>query len=276
MLWLETECPQDLLPKILAFAGPQVTAVFGRTNRFWRDVVNKESTWRTLSEDLYKVCFLSCGEQCRNKFTCALLTFYLFFHLILQWKQGDAVPESWRDFYRFNPCVPVDYPSINSAFSMVRTQRMEQTRSIRVLLRPGKYYLREAITIQAPSTVHVEIETMELPASIKTTVEPPMEVEITSRRLRRSSTSSLRNILSCRSVEVEEPEIEDVPLEFPEAPPSNSTLANPTAPRRATLVLRTRRLNEPLVRVRQGYCTIRNMELRHICHGIGKLVNPGG
>jgi hypothetical protein len=55
MLWLEKECPQDLLPKILAFAGPQVTAVFGRTNRFWRDVVSKESTWRTLSEDLYKV-----------------------------------------------------------------------------------------------------------------------------------------------------------------------------------------------------------------------------
>jgi hypothetical protein len=58
MLWLETDCPQDLLPKILAFAGPQVTAVFGRTNRFWRGVVNKESTWRSLCEDLYKVCYL--------------------------------------------------------------------------------------------------------------------------------------------------------------------------------------------------------------------------
>jgi hypothetical protein len=200
-------------------------------------------------------------------YVCTANLFYLFFYLLFQWKQGDAVPESWRDFYRFNPCVPVDYPSINSAFSMVRTHRMEQTHSIRVLLRPGKYYLREAITIQAPSTVHVEIETMELPASIKTTVEPSMEVEISSRR--RSSTS-LRNILSCRSVEVEEPEIEDVPLEFPEAPP-NSMLANPTAPRRATLILRTRRLNEPLVRVRQGCCTIRNVELRHICNGIGKF-----
>jgi hypothetical protein len=144
---------------------------------------------------------------------------------------------------------------------------MEQIHSIRVLLRPGKYYLREAITIQAPSSVHVEIETMQLPASIRTTVEPPMEPEISSRR--RSSTS-LRNILSCRSVEVEEPEIEDVPPEFPEALP-NSTLANPTAPRRASLILRTRRLNEPLIRVRQGRCTIRSVELRHICHGIGKF-----
>jgi hypothetical protein len=150
---------------------------------------------------------------------------------------------------------------------MVRSQRMEQTRSIRILLRPGKYYLREAITIHAPSTVHVEIQTMELPASIKSTVELPMEVETASRG---RSSASLRNILSCRSVEVEEPETDYVPLEFPEAPP-NSTLANPTAPRRASLILRTRRLNEPLVRVRQGYCTIRNVELRHICHGIGKF-----
>jgi hypothetical protein len=53
--WLENDCPQDLLPKILAYAGPQATAGFGRVNRFWRNVVSKESTWQTLCEELYKV-----------------------------------------------------------------------------------------------------------------------------------------------------------------------------------------------------------------------------
>jgi hypothetical protein len=44
-----------LLPRILAFAGPQMTAAIGRTNRFWHGVIVKESTWRTLCEELYKV-----------------------------------------------------------------------------------------------------------------------------------------------------------------------------------------------------------------------------
>lgn len=35
----------------------------------------------------------------------------------------------------------------------------------------------------------------------------------------------------------------------------------------ATLVLRTRRHNEPLIRVRQGSCTIRNIKFKHMCSG---------
>ena len=58
MSWLETECPHDLLPRVLAFAGPQKTAALSRTCRFWRDVVDKESTWKTMCEEMYKVCFL--------------------------------------------------------------------------------------------------------------------------------------------------------------------------------------------------------------------------
>jgi hypothetical protein len=59
MQWLQTECPQDLLPRILAFAGPQTASAFARTNKFWNEVAQKESTWRTICEELYKVrhCF---------------------------------------------------------------------------------------------------------------------------------------------------------------------------------------------------------------------------
>lgn len=53
--WLERDCPGDLVPRILAFAGPQTTAALSRTCRFWKEVIDMESTWRTLCEELYKV-----------------------------------------------------------------------------------------------------------------------------------------------------------------------------------------------------------------------------
>lgn len=54
--WLETCCPQDVLPKVLAFCGPQKTAALAKTNRHWRSIVRAEGTWRVLCEELYKVC----------------------------------------------------------------------------------------------------------------------------------------------------------------------------------------------------------------------------
>ena len=48
-------CPQDIIPKIFAFAGPQMAAVFHRTNTFWRDTFQDDATWRILCEELYKV-----------------------------------------------------------------------------------------------------------------------------------------------------------------------------------------------------------------------------
>jgi hypothetical protein len=58
MEFLINVCPEDVLPKILAFAGPQKTAALSKVNRVWRDVINEDWTWRVLCEDLYKVCFL--------------------------------------------------------------------------------------------------------------------------------------------------------------------------------------------------------------------------
>jgi hypothetical protein len=52
-------CPEDFLPKILAFAGPQKTAALSKVNCAWRDVIAEEWTWRVLCEDLYKVCSYS-------------------------------------------------------------------------------------------------------------------------------------------------------------------------------------------------------------------------
>jgi len=56
MQWLETDCPGDCLPHILAFCGPQQTAALSRTNQFWNTaIVRNEGTWRVMCEDLYKV-----------------------------------------------------------------------------------------------------------------------------------------------------------------------------------------------------------------------------
>ena len=55
MQWLQRECPKDVVPKVLAFCGPQTTAKLQQSNRFWRDLVSSEATWRVLCEELYKV-----------------------------------------------------------------------------------------------------------------------------------------------------------------------------------------------------------------------------
>ena len=60
MIWLQSSCPQDVLPKILAYTGPQMTAALNKTNRFWHDIISKDSTWRTLCEELYKVSYFVC------------------------------------------------------------------------------------------------------------------------------------------------------------------------------------------------------------------------
>jgi hypothetical protein len=56
MEFLIDVCPEDVLPKILAFAGPQKTTALSKVNRAWREVIAEEWTWRVLCEDLYKVC----------------------------------------------------------------------------------------------------------------------------------------------------------------------------------------------------------------------------
>lgn len=55
LAWLEQECPGDIVPKILAFCGPQLVAALSKTNKHWNTVVHQEKTWRIMCEELYKV-----------------------------------------------------------------------------------------------------------------------------------------------------------------------------------------------------------------------------
>ncbi len=62
--WLEKECPNDIVPKILAFCGPQKVAALSKTNKHWNAVVRQEQTWRVMCEELYKVRTKN-GVSCR-------------------------------------------------------------------------------------------------------------------------------------------------------------------------------------------------------------------
>ncbi len=55
MQWLQSDCPQDLVLRVLAFAGPQTASALSKTNRYWKEVMDEEQTWRVLCEQLYKV-----------------------------------------------------------------------------------------------------------------------------------------------------------------------------------------------------------------------------
>lgn len=157
---------------------------------------------------------------------------------------------------------------------MVKSARLEQTHSIRVLLRPGRYVLREAITVQAPRAVRVEMETMQMPNSFLP-IDQTLAQDVEPVRKRKSS-QSLRNILACRTVDVEDMEEDMGTLEFFEPSMFNASSTetsgtpSPLGRKRATLVLRTRRHNEPIIRIRQGTAVLRNLELRHVSHGIGE------
>ncbi|KAL3942681.1 MAG: hypothetical protein SGBAC_003165 [Bacillariaceae sp.] len=167
------------------------------------------------------------------------------------------MPPCWKDYYRYNPCVPVDFPSINRALASVTTHKHLHNRSIRVLLRPGRYILKETITVEANHEVNVTIETMDLPESFNHFIECPKDEK--PNKLKKS----LLKLLSCRTVDADDED--EPPPEFPEP---SSELGLVLGKERAVLTLRCKKHNQPVVKVRRGSCILRNLELRHITYGI--------
>lgn len=157
---------------------------------------------------------------------------------------------------------------MDGALSVVQGHRGEQTRSIHVLLRPGRYVLREAITVQAPRSVRVRISTMQMSTSFHPVDQAVTFVETEPVRKRKKS---LRKLLTCQSNEAVDQEEEHANLVemF-----DSSMLTSPRYPvqavgnQRATLVLRTPRHNEPIIRVCQGSAFLQNLELRHASRGL--------
>jgi hypothetical protein len=125
-------------------------------------------------------------------FSHTLILSFCFFPLALhykkwctykQWKPGEPEPSCWKEHYRLNPCVPVDFKSISSAIETVgratpvtapqqwmddddrdRDIAIEIQSDITVWLRPGRrYVLPQAVTISTRRrTNQVRIETQQI------------------------------------------------------------------------------------------------------------------
>lgn len=89
---------------------------------------------------------------------------------------------------------------------------------------------------------------------------------------KRKPAKKLRKFLSCRHLEVEDSGDDLGVAEFLETlppSPSASQREDLMSRKRATLTMRTKRQNEPIMRITQGSVIMKNLELRHICHGLG-------
>jgi len=258
MQWMQKDCPKDLVPLILAFAGPQKVAAIGKTNRFWYQVMDQEETWSRLCECLYK------------------------------WREGDNIPQSWKKHYLYNPCVPVDYSSIRTAIRKVTSyakRDLSRPSEVRILLRSGRYNLRKAISMDDEHdninhAVPVTIETMTTAPGIyqKGDVGFHSDSQVPSDRSRKKLKTSIRNIFRCRTVDVEDEDDENFAFSdsFDEylddslqsSIEVDSATSDEIEMKSATLVLKTRRHNEPLIRIAQGSFTLRNINLVHGSSGM--------
>ena len=154
--------------------------------------------------------------------------------LLLQWTNEMEVPQSWRDFYRKNPCVPIDFDTLESAFdsisSGVRVDSTEnnvrqrfrmQNSSARILLHPGPYFLRHPIIFNCIGSAEVTVESVtglrdprhalmwcqnyHAEPSIDTTRKlltgmSSYDTIDSSAETKRPSSATLRQIFGCRSV----------------------------------------------------------------------------
>lgn len=261
MQWMQNDCPKDVLPLILAYAGPQKFAAVGKTSRFWRRVMDQEETWSRLCESLYK------------------------------WKEGDDIPQSWKAYYKYNPCVPVDYSSIRTAIKRVAAYAKKDSSTpngIRILLRPGGYSLRKAISMgDKNDRSYVDIDHT-IPLTIETMIDTPgicYDGDSTqhsnsvspSNRSRDKLKNKIRSIFGCRTVEVEGEDDENFGSEvlteiLDDSTQSSLSFESTSSDNRdmnfATLVLKTRRHDEPLFRVDKGSFTLRNVNLIHGSSGM--------
>ena len=105
---------------------------------------------------------------------CCFDSFSLFTRTHEQWSDGDDVPSSWAQFYKQNPCVPIDYDTVEAAFDSVSSGRTRQTienqvahryreqrRSARILLHPGPYFLRQPLVANVIGDAEITIESID-------------------------------------------------------------------------------------------------------------------
>lgn len=149
------------------------------------------------------------------------------------------------------------------------------TENVRIWLRPGRYYLKESIKIDRTPLHKVSLASMTLPSNVYNA--PPdlpcfesssdcASVERLRNGKKRRGQGLLKYIL-CTSTAYNAASVEEGEESVASDQESTATQP-PDTPLRATLVLRTRRLNEPAIRVQRGHFAAQNINVEHSSHGL--------
>ena len=184
--------------------------------------------------------------------------------------------------------------------------KKEQTQTIDVLLRPGKHVINESIVVAAKKNVAVTLKTMDLPEnrfySPRLAFAEQVYPQSYPESKPKSRKTSLGKWMSCKSAtsvvdgySSNESDVENfydsdssensllflnsTTRDSPSIQNSNRAPLATTAttstfmplikyPERATIMLRTRRPNEPILLVRQGAFRLSNVNLEHASQGV--------
>ncbi|KAL3775444.1 hypothetical protein ACHAWO_000674 [Cyclotella atomus] len=266
--WMQTNAPPDVLPRILSFCGSRKVNALSRVNKTWNKLITtNELVWRVMCEDTHK------------------------------WNEEDEVPASWIDHYKQNPCLPYDYDSIDAAFEAISSgprmttkehqndefEYRHQTKSARIILKPGPYFLSRSLVCNVIGSAHITIECL--------VGSDPKHGMIWSRNFNKSSnqgrsaismTSSILDVRKPSSAHLSEAFAAGLSSPIPQQNFNENSMseimngvlngsyplhcvegANPTA----YLIFESRKDDVPCIRVRQGAVTIRGLKFLHYADG---------
>jgi hypothetical protein len=187
--------------------------------------------------------------------------------------------------------------SSSNSYSLRHSSKKEQVRSVHVLLRPGKHFLKESLVIRASPHAQVTFSTLKLP---KNRFYSPRfayadnQGQSYPEQKSRLRSNSFRQLMGCRSssgvstaeadptttagggggdterISLYDSDSSDNSLVFmnDSTHSRSSTPPPPKYPERATLILKTRRQNEPIIRIKQGNLKLSDIDLLHSSYGI--------
>lgn len=254
LTWIERDAPQDIIPKILSFAGPKKVQVLSKLNKTWRDMCLDDAVFKTMSEELGKWDDTTCSSDSNE----------------MQMDCDDNHNMNWREFYCNNPAVPADYPTIPDAIAAVCEKDNHNgkdfytcSRNVRILLQPQFHTLDAQIIVETIGDATFSVETLQqkrpnFPTSIpSSSVRSCEDDRPSSSRTRKSSGTSILERLSCRS----SASAEDVSVASFGVGPHRYTQDE------ATIVLKTKKTNTPIFHIRKGQMRLSKLSLIHNCPG---------
>jgi len=192
MSWLQDEAPHDIIPKVLSFAGPQMTQLMSRVNKSWYQICTSEAVFRTLCEDYGK---WECGVHDEPMYgddddeeqndgngmdidddidddididygaeSMDVDGNNVNGHHLPHWTRSKRT--FWRNFYFDNPIVPLDYSTITNVLHShgeydQRRDTFEFSNNVRILVKPGIHMLENSINVSMMGDASFSIETLQ-------------------------------------------------------------------------------------------------------------------